>query len=214
MRWLPLGLLLVAPAVRGGVVWDESADGDFSDDRLAPTAVSVSLGGNELLGTTVRNDLDYVTFTVPEGGELSALWLRHYASEDPVAFIAVQAGSVFTEPNVGVNPANLLGWLHVGEEHLGQDVLPAIGQGDGAAGFAPPLPAGDYTLWIQQTGTALTEYAFDAQIAAVPEPGGLELFALAVGAALGPLRFGGRARRAFGRSAYPPRCAHATQTDA
>ena len=170
MRWLALCFVVLAAPVRGGVVWDESTDGDFSGDRSIPTSVAVSLGSNELVGTTVRNDLDYVTFHVPAGAELSAIVLNHYVSEDAVAFIAIQAGSVFTEPNTGTNPANLLGYLHVGDANLGLDILPDMGTADGAQGFTPPLPAGDYSLWIQQTGLALTEYTFDLQITAVPEP--------------------------------------------
>lgn len=179
MRWMALCLLFVGSA-SAGVAWDESVDGDLSGDRSAPTAVSVALGGNELIGETIRNDLDYVTFSVPTGAELSALYLDRYLSEDPVAFIAIQQGSVFTEPNTGTNPANLLGWLHVGEEHLGSDILPAIGTGDSSQGFTPPLPAGDYTLWIQQTGQSLTAYTFDMQITAVPEPSSLALAAAAL----------------------------------
>lgn len=187
MRWISLVVLLTCPAA-AGVAWDEANDGDLSGNRLAPTAVSVALGGNQLIGQTIRDDLDYVTFQVPAGAQLTALYLDHYLSEDFTAFIGLQAGSVFTEPNVGANPANLLGYSHFGDGvgNVGTDILDDLGQGAGSQGFTPPLPAGDYTLWIQQTGMSLTEYAFDLRIEAVPEPStlalGLATLALAVAA--------------------------------
>lgn len=177
MRWLVLCFALSASSAVGGVAWDESIDGDFSGDRNAPTPVAVANGSNLLIGSTVVGDLDYLTFTVPAGSELSQLVLEEYSSTDGVAFIAIQAGNVFTEPNVGADPANLLGWSHFGEfaGHLGNDILPEMGSAPGAQGFVPPLPAGDYSLWIQQTSSALTGYTFDLVVQPVPEPASIAL---------------------------------------
>jgi hypothetical protein len=35
-------------------------------------------------------------------------------------------------------------------------------------GFTPPLPAGDYTFWSQQTGANPSTYTLDLQMTAVP----------------------------------------------
>lgn len=191
MRWISLVVVVLTGPAAGGVVWDEAANGDLSGNRLAPTPVGVALGGNQVIGETIRDDLDYVTFQVPPGAHLTALVLDHYASEDFTAFIGLQAGSVFTEPNVGANPANLLGYSHFGDGvgNVGTDILDDIGQGAGSQGFTPPLPAGDYTLWIQQTGMSLTDYAFDLRIEAVPEPSPLALGLAAIAlAAAAPWR--------------------------
>lgn len=179
MRWMSLFVVLLTTSAWGGVAWDEAVDGDLSGDRLNPTAVSVGLGSNQLIGQTIRDERDYLTFEVPAGAQLTGLFLDEYLSEDFTAFIAIQAGSVLSEPPTGTNPANLLGYTHFGEGagNVGTDILDDLGQGPGSQGFTPPLPAGAYTLWIQQTGTSLTDYAFDLQIEAVPEP---STFALAL----------------------------------
>jgi hypothetical protein len=45
----------------------------------------------------------------------------------------------------------------------------------GSQGFIPPLPSGNYTFLIQQTGSAQTSYEFDYVATAVPEPSTLLL---------------------------------------
>ena len=69
-----------------------------------------------------------------------------------------------------INPANLLGWSHFGPGNgtVGTDILDNIGAGAGAMGFVPPLPAGDYTFLIQQTGGSASDYTF--QFSVVPLP--------------------------------------------
>ena len=51
--------------------------------------------------------------------------------------------------------------------------------GPGAIGFTPPLPAGDYTFWMQQTGANSATYQFDFIVTPEPATAGL-LFAAAV----------------------------------
>jgi hypothetical protein len=143
---------------------------------------TVALGDNVVTGATGRNDLDYLTFEVPAGHTLAAIVLEDYQSLDNKAFMAVQAGSVFTEPPDAseVEVGNLLGYVLFGsgEAAKGHDLLPLMAVADGVIGFTAPLPAGPYTFWIQQTGLA-TEYALNFQVA--PEPSGFLLAALAGG---------------------------------
>jgi hypothetical protein len=51
-------------------------------------------------------------------------------------------------------------------------------------GFFGSLPAGTYSVWIQETGTGVANYNFDFQVSQVPEPG-TALFMAAGLAALG-----------------------------
>jgi len=47
--------------------------------------------------------------------------------------------------------------------------------GQGATGFSGALPAGDYSLWIQELATGSYAYRFNLQIAAVPEANALSM---------------------------------------
>jgi hypothetical protein len=164
----------VAPAQ---VIWNETIHGDLSGDRLNPTGLSLGLGPNLLLANTGPGDREYVHFSLGAGMSLVGIHVVSYVSEDPIAFIGVQAGSVFTEPHDNPDPANLLGWAFFGPEQLGQDILPAMGNGWDSIGFTPPLTGSNYTFWIQQTGNP-SDYTLNFVV--VPEPGTMSL---AVGAA-------------------------------
>ena len=170
-----LGLSASASA---DIVHDESINGDFSNDQNNPTQLALSLGINSILATSVQGDREYVTVTIPIGMELSELILVSYAGIDETAFIAVQSGPVITEPPTGTNPANLLGWAHFGPAlgNVGLDILPEIAIGADAIGFTPPLPAGTYAFWIQQTGVNAATYQFDFVL--VPAPGVAALLAI------------------------------------
>lgn len=153
------------------VIWDEAVSGDLSDDRMAPTSLTLNLGVNGLLATTGPIDIEYVHFHIPAGMQLDAIIPISYAGQDQVAFIGVQAGSVFTEPATGTNVGNLLGWAlwGPGVGNMNTNILPAIGSGAGAQGFTGPLTGSDYTFWIQNTGDTMT-YRLDFNTSVVPEP--------------------------------------------
>ncbi len=141
------------------LLFDEANDGDIVDDRNNPQPLQFVVGENRVNGSTVSPDLDYLTVNVPAGSELTAIELADFTSTDDQSFIAIQAGSVFTEPNNGADPSNLLGYVHFGADMVGDDILAAISVGEGAQGFTPPLEAGDYSFWIQETGAELVNYS-------------------------------------------------------
>ncbi|MEX2205275.1 MAG: PEP-CTERM sorting domain-containing protein [Myxococcota bacterium] len=172
--------LLGAPVFALAASYSETVDGDMSGDGLAPSSLALEFGSNTISGSTLAGDLDYLTVHVPDGAVFAALILTVFGSTDDLAFMAIQSGTQFTEPASGTDVANLLGWAHPGLP-LGDDYLAFMGTGPGAIGYSGPLPAGDYTLWIQQTGPEPIEYAFDAQVT-VPEPGSLVLVAFALAA--------------------------------
>lgn len=66
----------------------------------------------------------------------------------------------------------MLGYTHPGTANttalLGTDILDDLAAGAGAAGFSRPLPAGNYTFWVQQTNAQNVDYGFNLTV--VPEP--------------------------------------------
>lgn len=166
---LVAGLVALAGTAQAGVIWNETG-GDLSGNRLSPSAFTLAAGSNNLIGNVVSGDIDYVTLTVPVNTQMAQVILKTYASTDATAFTAVQQGATFTEPASGTNVANLLGYTHIGSGLVNTDILDNLAAGAGAQGFSPPLPANQYTFWIQQTGAALTSYEFDFVVAQVPEP--------------------------------------------
>jgi len=160
------------------VTWDETVDGDLSDDRLAPSVASLVSGTNSLSATSVSGDREYVTLSLASGLKLTNILLASYVGDDETGFIGVQRGTTLTEPPTGTDVANILGYSHFGTavNTIGDDLLPAIGTGAGAIGFTPPLTGSNYTFWIQQTGSSPATYQLDFIVA--PEPGSIVLLSL------------------------------------
>lgn len=161
--------LNAAPAL-AQVIHDESVDGDLSGDRFNPTAYVLGLGSNRLIATSSPGDREFVALTVPAGMLMSALIQVDYIGEDEVAFAAVDDGPQFLVDPDAFTTAGMLGWTHFGPLIFsnGSDILPAMGMGSGADGFVPPLPAGTYTFWLQQTGQETT---YELDFFVIPAPG-------------------------------------------
>ena len=180
---LTLVLLFSGPTT-AATVWDESVNGNFSNNPLAPTVLTFAPGANDVIGQVGDAPLpgglapfgqDFFTFTVPNGFELkslSAVTVDLFTPGDPLAFIGLQSGSQITHdvspPSFGGDATGLLGWLHVAASDQGTDILPAMGvAGDGATGFTGALGPGQYSVWIEDDKPS--SYDFSFQIA-VPEP--------------------------------------------
>lgn len=181
-----LVVCVAAPGASAAVIWDESLDGDLSGNRLIPTTLSVGVGSNEIIGTTVHDDRDYFRFSLSPGQALTQIIVRNYVGVDEFSFLAVQAGTVITEDPIAPDVSHLLGWSLWGTADIGNDILARMGTGQGAIGFVPPLTGSDYAFWLQQTGD---ETAYRLDFVVVPEPA--TLAALALGAGI----FAGRRRR-------------------
>lgn len=165
-RLTPVSMVvLCASFAHAQVLWDESVNGDLSGDRFAPTSLgALAPGAWSVAATSVSGDLEYYTFTIPAGASLVELRLVAFSHPSTISFVAVQHGAVFTEPAVGTNPANLLGWTHFGNTQLGTDILDNLGAGPGSQGFSPPLPSGDYVFWSQETGPSAVSYRFEFHV--------------------------------------------------
>jgi len=173
------------------IAWNEAGPPpfhEFSHDRTMPTPVTLVAGHNDILGTDGRPSAstdplnpDYFTFTVPTGFALAAITvLPNTTSAGPLndSFIAIESPLITLAPIP--NPPNavgLLGWFHFGPEDIDTDILPEMGLTDpahmGSTGFTPPLGAGTYSIWVQETGVCgpdLCHYGLDFVLAPIPEP--------------------------------------------
>lgn len=205
---LAVCLVAIAPAflsanTDAGVVFNEAIDGDISDDRFAPTLLSLGQGSNTLAGTFGISptpdmpDLDYITITVPEGFVLDQFIVAAANVGGAFSFVGIEAGTVVTIPWdwSSVN-SPLLGWAHFGSGTVGVDILPDLGNAPGAVGFDGALGAGTYALWIMELNTSRDySYAFDLHLTAVPTPGAVALVSIAL--AMGGLGRRRRRRRLF-----------------
>jgi len=207
MKLRSAGALFCMVAASSGQAfnYDESLHGDLAGTLAAsggdnPTVLTATPGINSIaLGVPAGGDRDYFTFDVPSGHLLSSIVHKSYESADNLSFIGFQSGTKLTEPlPPATNAGNLLGYLHFGPTTVlsasndGEiiDDLGASGSATPAAiGFAPPLPSGSYTFWVQQTGVEAS-YAFDFVLTPVPEP---EQWALMLG---GMILLGARLRKA------------------
>ena len=166
------GAGVLASDASAAVAWNESVHGDISGDRLAPTPLVLAPATNSVIGSVVAGDLDYVTVKVLPGEELINLFLQSYAGDDFTAFIAIQQGTTFTAAPPFPSVSSLLGYAHFGPgagffAGVGSDLLYPLATAAGAIGFSAPLPSGDYSFWIQQTGGS-TSYQLD--FVTTPEP--------------------------------------------
>ena len=184
MRWHTTTALMTTLATStafAGFSYDEGIDGDLSGDMQYPTSLgALMVGSNTVTATSVTGDIEYASLVVPAGITLDQIILQAYSGSFTRSFIAVQAGAEFTEPPVGTDVANLLGWTHFGTDFgvpgIGSDLLDNLGAGAGAIGFTPPLGPGTYTFWIQETGITPISYTLD--FVATPTPATLLPLAL------------------------------------
>jgi hypothetical protein len=173
---LLLAALAVGPAA-AATVWDEAIDGDLSGDRTAPTPLVFSTGDNDVFGTMGRPaggeyDREYFTFTVPDRAAFTRLIVLYSTINGGNGqLLALESGTEVTvDPDNMPSPAPLLGYLIIGPGDDGTNVLPALGTAPGAIGFAPPLPSGAYSVWVQDGNLPPSTYGLRFTLAEVPLP--------------------------------------------
>jgi hypothetical protein len=191
--------VLLGTTAHGDTIYDESVSGDLSNSGMAPTLLHVSVGPNDLFGTTGKTggviDRDYFSFTVAQGEDLTAITIlpgTKTLGNLGASFIGIESGPEVTVPTSATNADGLLGWYHYTTADIGVNILPLMGEsGLGSTGFTGPLPAGTYSFWVQEASAGTVPYGMEFTVA-TPEPAtwklllaGLALFM--VGAARGRL---------------------------
>ncbi len=177
---LAFGMICAVLPAMAATVWDEGIQGDLSDDAGTPTELAIGLGSNTIIGSmqSPADTRDFVTFTVPEGQQLTLLLQQQY--EDVASggggdrgFHAINAGPTSFVP--GPDTADLfLGGAHLDPLPPGTDMLEILAAAPQAGtGFSVPLGPGVYSYVIQQTGPELTAYTIEFVLeAAAADVGG------------------------------------------
>jgi hypothetical protein len=201
---------LYVTAAHGDTLYNESVSGDLSNNGLAPTLLTVSLGSNVVFGTTGKNattgiiDRDYFTFTVPQDMELTALTVLPGTTTLGTlgeSFIGIESGPQVTVSTAATTAAGLLGWDHYGTEDIGVNILPLMGtSGLGSTGFTAPLPAGTYSFWVQEASAGSVEYGLDFTVA-TPEPASWTMLVTGLAALVGKTARRAARSRLFRRAA-------------
>lgn len=132
--------------------YHEDLSGDLSSNNTSPTSLNFVVGQNTITANQSVSDVDYFTFTVPVNSELSQIVLDDYQSSDDAGFIGIVNGSSFPTDAANTNASDLLGGLVYGLSNRGNNILSNIGALNGAQGFTGSLPAGSYSVWLNQTG--------------------------------------------------------------
>ena len=180
-------LFLGATTSASAINFDEAVDGDFSNDAGNPTAIgTLDVGLNTIAGSIINSDespnngdSDFLTFTVPQGTQLTALLQQSYPSGDPgFQFLAV--GTSTTDPLVIQDDDNLdptdfyIGGALIETLSPGSDMLPDLAASTSIRGIVPgsgftiPLDAGDYVYGLQQTTDIKNPYVVSFQVTPVP----------------------------------------------
>jgi len=178
-------LLAAAPAI--ATIYNEAVSGDLSNDQAAPTALTLTLGSNSVIGTVNGFDngdgQDWVSFTIPTGFVMTSYVNSKYVSTDEQGFTGFQFGSSFKDDPFAAG--SYAGYAHFGtgatngvgslpSSTVGVNLLPLMADpsfAPGTTGFTPPLAAGTYTFLIQQGNPVTTNYRFNMAVRPVPEPG-------------------------------------------
>ena len=172
----------MASVSMAGVIWDEAIDGSLSTDRFNTTNMgTLSVGSNNVIGTTVSGISKFFTITIADGDLWTGLIVESWESADDLGFLGVVDGDFFDVDPSNPNVTQLLGYAHYGVLDVGQDILPTMGNGPGSQGFSAPLGPGDYSFWVRQGGpdaaTWDLNFVVESSTPVVPGAGGL--FALA-----------------------------------
>jgi plastocyanin len=159
-------------ATQGGIEIARSDLANVSETDFVSLATSSRLfGPNIHIHNTVVNsnsisgDKDYVTFTVGTN-DITALYLTKYVGVDLKAFFAIQEGDAWT---AGQDVNQMLTYGHLGPWDpslaVGSNILAGNPLHPGAVTLAANTT---YTIWIQQTGSNITEYAISTNPYWVP----------------------------------------------
>ncbi|MGN6731244.1 MAG: PEP-CTERM sorting domain-containing protein [Candidatus Binatia bacterium] len=185
--------VLLATAVARATIYKEAISGDLSDDKAAPTALTLTPGFNSVSGTVAgfpefggTDPQDWVSFTIPTGFVMISYVNAKFVAGDGQGFTGFQSGSSFSGDEFVAG--SYTGYAHFGtaaqnpdgnpnaSSTVGVNLLPLMADPNFAPGTTNPvfpLGAGTYTFLIQQGDPTVTQYRFNMTLrpVAAPEPG-------------------------------------------
>ncbi|MGN6717759.1 MAG: PEP-CTERM sorting domain-containing protein [Candidatus Binatia bacterium] len=185
--------VLLATAVARATIYKEAVSGDLSDDKAAPTALTLTPGFNSVSGTVAgfpefggTDPQDWVSFTIPTGFVMISYVNAKFVAGDGQGFTGFQSGSSFSGDEFVAG--SYTGYAHFGtaaqnpdgnpnaSSTVGVNLLPLMADPNFAPGTTNPvfpLGAGTYTFLIQQGDPTVTQYRFNMTLrpVAAPEPG-------------------------------------------
>jgi hypothetical protein len=160
--------LTVAPSP-GAVIHSESINGDLSGIFASPTPLTLALGANTILAQIGNNgdtgatnnarDADYFTVTIGAGQALISLTVDSFTfgpNNPGVSFAGYVAAAAFA----GQAQENIDGSAFFNASS--GNIL------DDFTGGLPPLSAGVYSFWFQETSANVVNYQLTLNV--VPEP--------------------------------------------
>lgn len=159
-----------APVALGAVMaFDESIQGDLSDDYLIPNVFQPDAGTFSLKGSVVNGDRDLFTMNLTIGLSINSIKLISYSTDsdnpDNVSYFLSQPGSTLSAPPTS-DFAQPIGYVGFGKWAENREVLRIMTAGP-PYDYANSLGTGSYAFWINETGP-LSSYEFRFTI--VPEP--------------------------------------------
>src|SRR2546430_1567319 len=123
------GYVLLAVAPARATIYREAASGDLSNDKAAPTALTLTPGLNSVIGTVAgfpefggTDPQDWVSFTVPAGYVMISYVNARYNSADDQGFTGFQFGSSFSSDEFLAG--SYAGYAHFGTEATNPDGNP------------------------------------------------------------------------------------------
>ena len=154
-------------AIQAAVIYSEAGDGEISATATAPTSLgALALGDNDVIGQIGGNSRDYFTFTVGGGLELDAITLVSGSGSNH--FFGFDDQNTFN--NSGGFLIGTLFSAGVGESADFLDTFAGGGNFGGSGVTGGSLPAGDYTVLINEVALGPFEYHLRLTTATVPEP--------------------------------------------
>jgi hypothetical protein len=163
------------------ILHDESVSGDLPGDRLTPAVANFLPGLNDLIGTTVSFDRDYITATIPQGHQLTGIELISFGPTGSAnrGFAGFEQGqTISTDPTSG-SSMGLFGWIVFGAFDTGFNLLPdGLIPGEDLPAVPSVVPdaasaalgSTPVAIWIQETSAQRVDYGFRFTIAPIPEP--------------------------------------------
>ncbi len=169
-------LLTLTASAATASIYDETVEGDLSNDRFAPTSLSLDLGLNTVSMDVIDSnnsigDLDYFTFSIGAGQSIDSITILDSSNPaggfDSAAFVGLAFDSFFDFDPINFTGDGLVGFVITDPGVVGTDVLTDLSDGLNSLG------QGDYSFWVQQTGEDLTRVSLGINVVPTPASGAL-----------------------------------------